>query len=125
MDTEDVLRHIDEIKKKNKNIASVAIKHDEEKPPMYLLPSESLEEIAKVLAFGAKKYSAHNWRKGMGWSRLLSAALRHLFAFVRGEDKDPETGLSHLAHAGCCVLFLLWYEQKRKEFDDRYKEFSD
>lgn len=98
-----------------------AIKNDGEKPRMDLLPVESLEEIAKVLTFGAKKYSAHNWRNGFSWSRLLGALLRHIFAFMKGEDKDPETGLSHLAHAGCCILFLLWHEQYKKDLDDRYK----
>lgn len=95
-------------------------KNDQDKIRVELLPIESLEEIAKVLTFGAKKYDAENWRKGISFKRVLGGIFRHLYAYARREDKDPESGISHLAHAGCGILFLLWYEQYRKEFDDRY-----
>src|SRR5690349_19376477 len=91
-------------------------KYDGEKARMELLSVPALEAIAQVLTYGAKKYSTptdtgdHNWRKGFAWSRLIGAALRHLFAWMRGENRDPESGLSHLAHAGCCVMFLLEHE---------------
>ena len=80
-----------------------------------------MNQTAAVLAFGAEKYAEHNWRKGFVWSRPLSAAMRHITAFNAGEDKDPESGLSHLAHAACCIMFLLEFEKTRKELDDRYK----
>lgn len=96
-------------------------KYDAGKPKMELLSPIALTEIAKVLTFGSIKYQAHNWRKGISWSRVLGAALRHLMAFINGEDKDPESGLSHLAHASCCLMFLLEYEVRHKELDDRYK----
>jgi hypothetical protein len=99
---------------------SDAQKHDGGKPPVSLIPGLPLIEIAKVLAFGAKKYDRHNWRGGMKWSRLLDAAMRHLMAFNEGEDNDPETGYSHLAHAGCCILFLLQYVLVGSGEDDRY-----
>lgn len=98
------------------------IKHDQEKPDMSLLSSIALIKIAQVMSFGKKKYSAHNWRNGFQWSRILSAAFRHLVAYIGGEDKDPETGLSHLAHLGCCVMFLLEFEDTHSELDDRYKK---
>ena len=97
-----------------------ATKHDREKIPLELLPVESLEEIAKVLAFGQAKYDSWNWSKGFQWSRLFGACLRHLFAYMRGENKDPESGLSHLAHAGCCILFLIYHEKYFKDKDDRH-----
>lgn len=96
-------------------------KHDQEKVRLELLSPIALTEIAKVLTFGAKKYEAHNWRKGFIWSRLLGATMRHMLAFIGGQDKDPETGLSHLAHAGACVMFLLEHEVTHKHLDDRYK----
>ncbi len=96
-------------------------KYDGGKPMLALLPVRSLEEVGKVLTMGASKYDPWNWAGGMAWSRLISACLRHLFAFMRGEDKDPESGLSHLAHAICCLLFLLEYTFSKQEFDDRYK----
>lgn len=102
-----------------------AAKFDDSKIPLQLLPREGIEQIATVLGFGAQKYAAHNWRQGMDWSRLVGAALRHLTAFNDGEDLDPESGLSHIAHAGCCVMFLLQYIKDHPELDDRYKSTED
>jgi hypothetical protein len=96
------------------------IKHDADKTMMALLPFEALEEVGKVLTFGAKKYDEHNWRKGFKFSRVSSAAMRHLFAWMRGQDNDPETGLSHLAHAATCLLFLLTFVLTKTGTDDRY-----
>lgn len=96
-------------------------KDDTDKPPMSLLDRYALEQIANVLAFGAKKYAKHNWRKGLEYSRLLDAALRHLLAFADGEDNDPESGFSHIAHAGCCIMFLLWMSKNRTDLDDRHR----
>jgi len=98
-----------------------ALKFDSGKLPLHLLSTEAMNQTAAVLAFGAEKYAEHNWRKGFVWSRPLSAAMRHITAFNAGEDKDPESGLSHLAHAACCIMFLLEFEKTRKELDDRYK----
>ena len=98
-----------------------ALKFDQDKLPLNLLSREALEQTAAVLKFGAEKYATHNWRKGFQWSRPLAAAMRHLHAFNDGEDKDPESGLSHLAHAMCCIMFLLEFEKTHQELDDRYK----
>lgn len=94
-------------------------KFDGEKVRLHLLPTEAIEEVGKVLTFGAMKYGERNWEKGLAWSRCFGAALRHLFAWWRGESLDPETGLSHMAHAACCVLFLLSYEMRSTGTDDR------
>jgi hypothetical protein len=96
------------------------VKYDDAKAPLALLPPEALEEIAKVLAFGSRKYSAWNWTKGFKWSRLYSSTLRHLFAHMKGENIDPETGLSHLAHVGANVLFLIYHEVHKVGEDDRH-----
>lgn len=101
-------------------------KYDNDKPRMELLSTPAIEAIAQVLTYGARKYTTkddsgdHNWRKGFNWSRLLGAAIRHMFAWMRGEDKDPESGLSHLAHAGCCIMFLLEHEITGLGKDDRW-----
>lgn len=94
------------------------LKYDLGKPQLSLLPYASLAQIAEVLEFGAKKYGRDNWKGGMTWSRLADGVLRHMFAWVTGHRKDPETGLSHLAHAGCGILFLLSYEQTKAGTDD-------
>ena len=100
---------------------SPGVKFDANKPRMDLLDAHAITQLAQVLTFGAQKYEAHNWRRGISKSRLIAAALRHLFAYLGGEDKDPESGLSHVAHAMCCAMFLLGLEH-RSELDDRYKE---
>lgn len=96
-------------------------KHDQNKTPVDLLSSQWLFGVGEVLGFGAKKYAAHNWRKGIKISRLIGAALRHLYQFNSGEDKDPESGLSHLHHASCCLMFASEIMETKPEFDDRYK----
>ena len=98
-----------------------AMKFDDNKLPVNLLSTEALNQTAAVLKFGADKYHAHNWRDGFAWSRPLAAAMRHIMAFNDGEDRDPESGLSHLAHAACCIMFLLEFEKTHPELDDRYK----
>lgn len=97
-----------------------ATKHDAEKPELAQLPDGPLRAISQVLMYGARTYHRNNWRKGMHWSRVVDALLRHVFAWNEGEDLDSESGLSHLAHAGCNLLFLLFYEQNRLGVDDRW-----
>lgn len=103
------------------NVPPPGLKYDNEKPPMALLDPSFLEGVSSVLAFGAKKYAAHNWRNGIEYSRLISAAMRHLNAINKGEDIDPESGLSHAYHVGCCIMFLSWMMKYRTDLDDRYK----
>lgn len=97
------------------------LKFDSEKPRMDLLDTEFLEEVARVLGFGASKYETHNWRKGHKISRLLAASLRHITTFNKGEDLDPESGYSHLAHAACCLMFMMYNLKYKPENDDRFK----
>jgi hypothetical protein len=94
-------------------------KFDADKLPWHLLPPDAIEEIVRVLEFGANKYGDRNWEKGMAWNRPFAALMRHMWAWWRGEDRDPETGITHLAHAGCCILFLLAYERRGVGDDNR------
>lgn len=96
-------------------------KNDAEKPRMDLISSKAMIELSKVLTFGAKKYASHNWRAGISYSRIIAAIMRHVTAYNDGETLDPETGLSHMAHAFCEVMFLIEFEQTHPEMDDRYK----
>ena len=102
-------------------LPEAAVKFDGEKPRMDLLDPLALEGLAKVLTFGAQKYAAHNWRKGLANTRLIAAMLRHLFAIMRGEDIDPESGLPHIDHVGCCWMFLSNNMKVRPEMDDRWR----
>ena len=95
------------------------IKHDAEKLKLELLPYDALLEVAKVYNHGAAKYGNRNWEAGMQWSRFFAAAMRHLWAWFTGENKDPESGLSHLVHAAFCILALVAYELRGAGTDDR------
>jgi hypothetical protein len=97
------------------------LKHDQDKVRLELLPPEFLIGVSKVLTFGAKKYSPGNWSVGDGfeWSRLYGAMLRHLTAWASGEETDPESGLSHLYHAGCMLAFLCAHMERGLGKDDR------
>ncbi len=98
------------------------VKHDSGKPQWSLLPKESTEEVVRVLEHGAKKYGAYNWRVGTEWRRYIDAAVRHITSFNAGEDKDPESGYNHLAHAICCLLFLIDFGKNNRGTDDRFKQ---
>ena len=102
-------------------LAQEGHKDDDGKTNWFAMPMDALNEMAEVMTFGAKKYEMFNYRKGMKYSRLWSAALRHLFKWWRGEQADPETGKSHLAHAMCCIGMLRDSEIINKGTDDRYK----
>jgi len=92
-------------------LKDIALKFDDGKLDWSLIPWDSVEEILKVLEFGKKKYAAWNFCQngGLDHQRVLNACFRHLVAYQKGEDLDPETGLSHLSHLGCNVFFLLHF----------------
>lgn len=100
-----------------------AVKHDVGKTDWCILPVGASEEIIKVFQFGAEKYSRGNFLDGDGlaYTRVLNSALRHIYSFMRGENIDPESNLSHLAHAGCNIYMLLAYElsNTNRNNDDR------
>ncbi len=94
-------------------------KDDDDKTPLDLLAPEFLFGTAEVLKFGAQKYEAYNWAKGMKWSRVFGALMRHMWSWWGGASLDPETGMSHLWHASCCLMFLMAYEARGTGTDDR------
>ena len=89
------------------------------KPDMSLIPLCTLEDEAKVWAYGKQKYAAWNWAKGMDWSVPLACALRHIAKWQAGEENDEESGLPHLAHAMCNLRMLTLYAKTYVEGDDR------
>jgi len=97
------------------------VKYDEGKVPLNLLDADFLFGTASVLEFGAKKYAPYNWAEGMAWSRVFGALMRHMWKWWRGEEVDEETGISHLYHASCCLMFLSHYQAYGVGEDDRYK----
>jgi len=92
-------------------------KDDRGKHQMSLLGSlwRPLRAIVRVLEHGEAKYARDNWQQvkdpGGGWpiTRYSDALQRHVADFMEGRTADVDTGLHPLAHAGCDVLFLLWF----------------
>jgi hypothetical protein len=97
------------------------IKHDQGKQRFDLIPFDLMSGEQKVWEFGAQKYSALNWRKGMPLTQPLNAALRHLTEFMAGEDNDPESLQSHLDHAICCIRMCQNTVKYYPKLDDRNK----
>lgn len=78
------------------------------KDQMHLIPVGALAPVARVMALGAKKYGPYNWRKTpVNYTTYLSAVGRHAAAFLDGQDQDPESGQSHLAHIAAGMMILL------------------
>lgn len=89
----------------------VGVKYDNDKPQWSLVPFKAMTQVVDVLTYGARKYAPDNWKKVPdARRRYIDAAFRHLSAYVSGEKNDSETGKSHLAHAMCCLLFLLAFD---------------
>lgn len=86
-----------------------------------LVDYKALEPMVEVLEYGSNKYAPHNWRLGHNYTELTESLMRHLFAFLSGEDKDPESKLDHVGHIMCNAMFLSYATQNHPEMDDRYK----
>lgn len=84
-----------------------------------LVNPEAHEGMVQILTKGAQKYAPRNWEKGMEWSKITSSLKRHLAAYEKGEDYDPETGLLHADHIACNAHFLSAYYRIYPQGDDR------
>lgn len=90
------------------------------KTPLRLFPPTALVMGSHVMALGAKKYGEYNWRKNaVKHSVYLEAAMRHIIAAADGEKFDPESGLSHEAHAMMCMAILIDANETGSLIDDR------
>ena len=90
-------------------------KDDKEKNRLDLIEPEFIEGIGEVLTFGANKYEPNNWQNVEdAENRYYAAALRHIIAWRKGEKTDPESGLSHLDHVACNIMFLKHFEREEK-----------
>ena len=103
-------------------MAKEGVKFDTGKRRVDLVPTEAINALADVLTAGAVKYGEHNWRHGMDWSRVYSAAQWHMLAFWGGDDIDEESGMPHLWHAITNLAFLVSYQALSVGRDDRWKQ---
>ena len=84
------------------------------------LSPAALAEAAEVMRLGARKYGAYNWaQQPMKASIYYDAMMRHVMAWWAGEDRDPESGLLHTAHALCCAMILVEQARAGTLIDDR------
>ncbi len=97
------------------------LRYNSGKLRMSLVPASLGRYTAAVLAYGAIKYSANNWRKGGSWSEIYESLQRHIDSFREGEDLDPESGLPHLSHAAFNLMVLIEFFDKGLGNDDRFR----
>jgi len=92
------------------------VKNDNGKLRYDLMPVLAEKEVTKVLTFGAAKYDDDNWRKVDNQkSRYYAAARRHMEAWREGDTMDDESKCHHLAHAICCLIFLMTPEMEENK----------
>ncbi|MBV6514176.1 MAG: hypothetical protein FMNOHCHN_03766 [Ignavibacteriaceae bacterium] len=101
----------------------MAIKHDSGKPDLALIPKEALIHEAYAYMDGLKKYGRYEYRQngGLEYSRLTSAVMRHILAWLHGEEYAPDSGVHHLGHARAGLGMLLDYLENGIGIDDRRK----
>jgi hypothetical protein len=116
-----------------------------------LLDQDAIEGIARVLTYGAEKYTvkdangnilttgANNWQKGISWSSVIGSLKRHLAAIEKGEDYDQDlenckeckegvfcmnhSQLAHIDHLMCNAMFLSAYYRIYPQGDDRRHKY--
>lgn len=91
------------------------LKYDNGKTRYSLVPVKALEGVAKVLTFGANKYSANSWQLIDDTSRYMDALLRHIEAVRNGQTHDEDSGLQHMAHVATNAMFLFEFIEKEQK----------
>lgn len=112
---DDLIPQMEAFKYATAHLNSDFVKGDSGKLKWSLMPFEELKDVVKVLMHGAEKYSPDNWKKCDDITRYKDALMRHVVAYVSGDKIDPEFGLSHLAHAICNCLFLMWFDKHAED----------
>lgn len=103
---------------------SLASRHNSGKAQlsMILEARHAMEGMAGVLTFGAKKYDRGNWHKGLPHADICDSMLRHISAYLAGEDVDSESGLPHVDHILTNAMFLAEGYRTHPELDNRSQE---
>lgn len=107
----------------NEVIEMEAIKYDDGKAKIGLIPAHAAFAMGRALGYGALKYDSYNYKNGMGldWDRYYNALLRHLFAWLGGEEFDTESGLRHTDHVLSCAAMLSDAVESKIGKDTRFK----
>lgn len=107
----------------NENIenSDTAVKFDQNKPRTDLIPPEAILGLADLYAMGARKYADRNWEKGMSYTRLLGALVRHAMAYLSGENYATDDKQHHMLSVAWCALAIFTFDCRglAPEWDDR------
>lgn len=117
-------RMTDELNNDPKNAGRVGLRYNSDKPRCELFPSDAMLALADVYGKGAEKYDDNNWRRGMRYGICIGAAMRHIFAWMRGENCDQETGCHHLAMAAWNCLAIVQWQHDDVGADDRWVDLT-
>jgi hypothetical protein len=96
------------------------VKYDSGKPDLTDIPLEAMWQMGAAFTYGQKKYQKNNFRNGMKVSRLLAAAVRHIYQHISGETYDSESGVTHLGHALASIAMACYTLSNKPELDDRF-----
>lgn len=89
------------------------LRYNKGKRKWSLVNYASLEPMIEVLEFGANKYGAFNWQKGLDKKEILESMQRHLASLMDGEDNDKESGIHHIGHILCNAMFYSYFKDKK------------
>lgn len=95
-----------------KNV-DTGLRYNKGKPRMELIEAGFMEEVAKILTFGAEKYEIDNWKKFDNQKRFqtIGSLMRHLEGYRKGNKIDDESNCSHLCHIVANAMFLWWFDK--------------
>lgn len=101
-----------------------SLRYNKGKPELSQLPPEFLIELAALMTECSKKYKKWNYALGQPYTMAYDSMMRHILAFMSGDDKDRESGFSHLTHIAANAL-IMWCTQNYHvknvpELDDRF-----
>lgn len=113
--TDEQIKNIEELATSGIKNNSGFIKHDTGKRRLSLIEPLFIQTLGDVITFGAEKYAPNNWRLCEDTSRYKDALLRHTYAYLAGERFDPETGIEHLAHCACNLMFLQYFDNLNQQ----------
>jgi hypothetical protein len=97
------------------------LRYNANKPRMDFIDADAAIGLARVLTFGANKYSPNNWRNGLSFTETIGSLERHIAAIKRGELVDSESGEHHIDHVQCNAMFLSFF-MKHPELYERFND---
>lgn len=102
-----------------------AERHNQNKLRWNLVDFKSVEEMLKVLEFGAVRYAPDNWKKGLNKEEILESTQRHLVELFNNNTIDDDSKLHHMGHIMCNAMFYLFHERNGTFVKERNNPFKN